>query len=176
MTMVPPKRVLIAIEGAQYLSAVSEGLIQNLAATDNFISLYQYSEKQFFANGRYNISGTPQTAVDGLTFFQFDSEVIDVWMFVEFAGSSGTTELDILSTTSSGGSFTSIFSTTPKIQSSAGNYAYIHVGSTVPNTTAPVLATSTFTAGTALRLDILQAQGGNPITTGLLVHYRPTSL
>lgn len=177
-TMVTPARKIAYVLGAQFRSAVSEELIQRLAATNNFISLYQHSEKQFFLNGAYNLAPLPFLGADGLAFFQFNAQIIDVWMFIEQSGSSGTTELDIKTATTSGGAFTSIFATTPKIANTAGDYSWTHVGGsagtglTVPVFTASAAAISV-TAGQALRCDLIQAQGGTPNGCGLLVHYQP---
>lgn len=173
-TEIPPVRRNIFVEGARFLSAVSEELIQRLGSSINFINNFQHSEKQFFINGNTSVIALPYSAIDGQTFFQYDAEIIDVWMFVQFAGSGGTTELDIKRATSSGGAFSSIFTTTPKIQSAAGNFAYIHVGSAIPNTTAPVLALTDVDAGDTLRCDIITSQTGPAVNgTGIVIHYKP---
>lgn len=189
-TLVTPTRTLVYTPGAQFRSAVSEDLIQRIAGLQNFISLYQHSEKQFFLNGPYDIVTPPLTALDGLTVFEFDATIIDVWMFNIVAGSAGTTELDIKMATTSGGAFSSIFSTTPKITSAAGNNAW--VGNPSVWTTGTAVQDATYTVPTgctrpvlsgggqtlnvdkhsALRLDILQAQTGGQ-NCGLLVHYIP---
>lgn len=175
-TLVTPARKLIYQLGTQFRSAVSEELIQRLAGISNFISLYQHSEKQFFINGSYSTATTPVLGVDGLAVFEFDAEIIDVWMFNTTAGSGGTTELDLKVATTSGGAFTSIFSTTPKITSAAGNNAWVgapggaYVAPT--GTTAPVISTVNVDAHSAIRLDLLQTQTGGQ-NCGLIVHYRP---
>lgn len=175
--IVPPKRNLIYIAGAQFLGAVSEELIQRQGGVSNFISLYQYTEKQFFANGRYGImSSYPQTGVDGLVFFEFNIEIINAWAFNLVPGTGGTTELDIKRATTPGGTFTSIFSTTPKFTSSAPAYSWADwQGKVTPpaGVTAPVVSTANLNAGDALRLDILTAMTGNPENTGILITYRP---
>ena len=171
-TQVPPARKLIFVDGAQFRGAVSEELIQRIGATTNFINLFQYDSKQFYANGPYGNATMPQLGVDGLVFFEFTSLIIDVWAFVITAG-SGTTELDVKYATGSGGGFTSIFSTTPKITAAAGNDAWTHLSSAPSGTTAPVLSTTTFAAGVALRMDILQAQTSGAQGTGIVVHYQP---
>lgn len=189
-TLVTPSRTLVYTPGAQFRSAVSEELIQRLAGLENFISLYQHSEKQFFLNGDYSRVAVPQTAADGLAVFEFDATIIDVWMFNIVAGSAGTTELDVKIATTSGGAFTSIFSTTPKITSAAGNNAWVGNPSvwtsgaavqdgtyTVPTgCTRPVLSgggqTLDVNKYSAIRLDLISAQT-NAQNCGLLIHYRP---
>ena len=175
-TIVSPARKLIYQLSAQFRSAVSEELIQRIGAVTNFISLYQHSEKQFFINGPYSIISPPQTALDGLALFEYNAEIIDVWAFNLVAGSSGTTEIDVKIATTSGGAFTSIFSTTPKITSAAGNNVWVGApgGSYAPpsGTTAPVLSTVNVNAYSAIRVDLLQAQTGGQ-NCGIVIHYRP---
>ena len=108
-----------------------------------------------------------------MAFFQYDAEIIDAWMFVQKSGSGGTTEIDIRHATTPGGGFSSIFSTTPKITSAAGDNIWIHVGSAVGGTTAPVISTTNVNAGDAISCDLLQAQTGTVAGAGLLIHYRP---
>jgi hypothetical protein len=111
MADVIPVRTTIQQEATDYKSPVSEDFATRLAQLLNFHAYYQYSEKQFFANGKYGILSTyPQTAVDGLIFMPFNAEIIKVVVFNMVAGTSGTTELDIKRATTSGGAFTSIFS------------------------------------------------------------------
>ena len=190
MAVVTPSRSLVYSQSATFRAAVSENLIQSIAGMQNFISLYQHSEKQFFLNGPYSIIAPPRTAMDGLAVFEFDATIIDVWMFNITAGSAGTTELDLKIATSSGGAFTSIFSVTPKITSAAGSNAWVGNPSIWTSGTAVADGSYTVPTGctqgvftgaartinvtkyTAIRLDILQAQTGGQ-NCGLLVHYYP---
>ena len=191
MAIVTGSRSLIYAPGAQFRSAVSENLIQRIGAMQNFIALYQHSEKQFFLNGPYSILTPPQTALDGLVIFEWDATIFDVWMFNIVNGIAGTTELDLKLATTSGGAFSSIFSTTPKITSAAGNNAWVGKPITYDSSgaatadgtyvtptgcTKPVLTgggqTLNVSKGSAMRLDILQAQTGGQ-NCGVLVHYYP---
>lgn len=176
-TLVTPERKLIYTEGAQFRSAVSEELIQRQGAVTNFISLYQYQEKQFFANGLYGIMPSyPQTAVDGLVFLEFNIEIVNVWAWNIKTGTGGTTELDIKYATTPGGAWTSILSTTPKFTSSAPNDSWVdwQAKATLPaGSTRPVVSTVNLNAGTALRMDLISAMTGDPENTGILITYRP---
>jgi len=173
-TPIPPVRSIIYIEGARFRSAVSEELIQRLGSMNNFIATYQYDTKDFFLNGGYSTVAVPQLGVDGLYAFPFNVEIFNVFMFNNTAGTSGTTELDVKYTTAPGGSWTSIFSTTPKIASAAGDYAYIGVGQTLTGATAPVLTSNPLNidANWAIRIDLLQSQPAAR-NCGLLVYFRP---
>lgn len=193
MADVTPARLNVPLPGTQFRAAVSEFIAQAMAGSVNFINYFQHSEKQFFLNGDYSVVATPQTGVDGLAVFEFDAQIIDVWMFNLVAGSAGTTELDIKLATASGGSFSSIFTTTPKIAFNAGNNAW--VGAVNPSiigplynpspaysppahTTQPVLdgsITNAIPAWSAIRCDLISTQT-NPENCGILVHYRPITL
>ena len=166
---------MIQVEETDYKSAASEAFVKKLGKSVNFINTNQYDTKDFFLNGRYNIATMPQTAVDGLYIFPYDVEIFNAYAFNIVAGSSGTTELDIKRLTASGGTGTSIFSTTPKIAYTAGDNAYVGVGETGTGLTAPILSSSPFniSAGDAIYCDIIQAQGGNPENCGILVYFRP---
>jgi len=175
-TPVTPIRNTIYYEGSQFRNAVSEDLIQRLGSSINFINAYQYTEKQFFLNGPYsNLPSYPQTFSDGLVFFQYDAEIIDVWAFSITPGSSGTTEIDVLRATTSGGSFTSIFSTTPKFTSASASGVWTDSAGITPvqtGVTRPVLATVNVNQGDALRVDLVSAMQG-AYNTGIVIHYRP---
>ena len=156
MSDLPEQRVFIQTESARFRSAVSESLLQTVGKMANFLGKRNHQEKQFFINGPYGIATVPATALDGLTFFQFDAEIIDVWAFNLVPGSSGTTEIDI-KIADPGGSFTSIFSTTPKFTSASASNSWVDALGIVPpgsGVTAPVLSVTNVDAGQALRLDL----------------------
>ena len=174
MTALAPARTVIQEEETKYRAAVSEATMTRMGQMSNFIGERMHSEKQFFLNGRYNVVATPNLGVDGLAVFEFNAEIIGVWMYNMNKGSSGTTELDIKWTNQSGGAFASIFSTTPKITANAPDYSYVGLGQSGTGLTAAVLSKTTFNAGDALRLDLLSAQSGaNVASCGLIIHYRP---
>ncbi|TXH09419.1 MAG: hypothetical protein E6R04_08265 [Spirochaetes bacterium] len=168
------KRYIDELE-IKYRAAVSESTFTKIGAMINFLGRKTHEKKDFFLNGRYGVASTPALGVDGLCVFQFDAEIFAVYMFNHVAGSSGTTELDVKKQTTSGGAYSTIFSTTPKITSAAGNYARVGTGEVVAGCTAPVLTSTPLnvSAGEALRLDLISAQGGTPENCGIIVHFRP---
>ncbi len=175
-TLVTALRKLLYVEGLMFRGAVSEEAVQRIASSCNFINLYQHGAKQFFLNGRYGAMVAPYQGADGQEFFEYDAEIINVHMYNMYPGSGGTTELDILYEETPGDGFTnSIFSTTPKIDASAGD-ARISIGATFPGCVAPVLAQTKFPAQTALRLKIVTKQTGAPRNCGIVIHYRPTTI
>jgi hypothetical protein len=170
----PESRQLIQTEETRYRSSVSEWFLQKLAATHNFISKRQHDKRDLFANGRYNImSSYPQLGVDGLIIFEYDVEIINLYIWNGIAGSSGTTEIDIKWKPQSSGAYQTMFSTTPKITSTAANYSICGVGDTITGFTAPVLLKTEFDAKDVLRMDILGCMSGNVEGCGIIIHYRP---
>jgi hypothetical protein len=166
----------IQVEETDFRSAVSESVLQKVGGSVNFINDRQYDTKGFFLNGKYGTATVPMTAIDGLYVFPFDAEIFNVYMFNIVAGSGGTTELDIKRLTDSGGSPTSIFSTTPKIASTAGARAYVGVGESGAGLTAPVLsggAPFDVNAGDAVYVDLIQKQTGDPENCGVILYLMP---
>lgn len=138
MPIVPPARNNLFVEEVDYKSAVSEALMTRFAGQTNFLNQRHYYQKQFFLNGFYE-GAVGYAAVDGMEIFPFNAEIFDVGVFSIEKGISGTTELDIKIRTSSGGAATSIFSTTPKILSTAPDSTFFRIGETNVSWVAPVL-------------------------------------
>lgn len=107
---------------------------------------------EFDLIGFYSSFGSIQTAVlyDRLNF---DITILAARLICWTAGSSGTTEVDVLYKRGSG-AWTSIFSTRPSLASSAGDAAI---------STNQVLAVTSLLAGDLMRVDIksVQVQGQN---------------
>jgi len=190
MSIIAPQRRLVHQEAVQFRAGVSEDVGTRLGANLNLHALRQYDVKEFRLNGQYTLVTGPQTDVDGFYIFPFDCEIIQVGYYHGVAGSGGTTELDIKIASTSGGPFSSIFSTTPKIQASAGNDVFALAYAITENTLGQVWAAASqpsgvtgavlsggapflVNAGQAIRLDILSKQTGNPQQTGILIYFRP---
>lgn len=174
MVDLPDERALIQTEEAQFKFAVSESMFQKTGKSLNFMLNRTHQEKGWYINGNYSFVSLPFNSVDGFTFFKFDALIVDAFMFVQFAGGGGTTELDIKRATTPGGAFTSIFSTTPKITAAAGNNAWTYVGGVLAGATAPVISTTMVNANDALRCDIITTQTGSTVNgCGLVLIYRP---
>lgn len=171
MAIVAPLKKFIQEAEVKYRAAVSESTWRKITGSINFINSYHHETKQFFLNGSYWI-GTGDTFADGINVFEYDAEIINVWTFNVTNGTSGTTELDLKVKPKTGGSFTSIFSTTPKITTASAGFVHFGVGDTVTGCTAPVLSTVNVNAGDAVRIDIIQAMT-DAQNCGLLIHYRP---
>lgn len=136
-----------------------ESRIGNLElAVANFVPI------EFHFNGLYWKYVTPQTAVmyDRLTFtINILAARLTIWK----AGTSGTTEVDVLYKTGAG-AFTSIFTTKPSVGFAAGDLA---VSTNAVLTSTPI----TITAGSFLRVDLTSAQSGGDSAT-LQLEYEVT--
>lgn len=164
----------IQLEETQFRYGVSESMAQKMGQSINFINRRQYDEKTWVINGAPSLIVTPAFRFDGYTMVEFDADIVDVFAYVQVAGTSGTVEFDIKKASSPGGAWTSIFSTTPKISYSSGDDAWVYVGSTLSGSTAPILSVTNMNAHDVLRLDILQTQGGISFNgCGVTVFYRP---
>lgn len=171
------ERHQIQTEETRFPFAIAESAQQKIGKAINFINTKQYDTKDFFANGVYNSTGANETAFDGLYVFPYNVTIFYVAMFNVIAGSGGTTEIDIKVTPSSGTTFTTIFSTRPKISTTADHtdVAYIYTGGSGTGLTAPVLTGTTFNvnAGSAIRADFISKQTGSPQNCGILVYFYP---
>lgn len=134
-----------------------------------------YITAEFKLNGNYaRLAGTNN--LDGLCFFTYDADIINLWAYIKTPGSSGTTELDVKKCNAPGGSFTSLFTTTPKFASTAGTDAYVDTLGTVSagtGVTRPVFQTSLVVAGGALRFDLITSMAGTPADCGVIIQFRP---
>jgi hypothetical protein len=172
------EKSLIQQEETRFQFAISESLMQKVGKVTNFIVNRNHQEKQWFVNGSYDLISVPLNGIDGFTFFKFDAEIVDVWLYVQSqtGASSGYTEVDVQYASTPGGSWTTIFSTKPRINYNAGNDIWIHVGSAVSNTTAPVVSVTNMDENYALRVCLTGVPVGLPVSGcgfGVIVAYRP---
>jgi hypothetical protein len=122
--IVNPNREILYIGDVAYKRANSEAIMSRFAATNNFISKYQVDYVSFFLNGSYSVT-SGSFGFDGAYTAFTKSQIVGIQMWNAEAGSSGTTELDIRKLNTAGVDQGSIFSTTPKINSSASNAARV---------------------------------------------------
>lgn len=176
-TLVPDlKRFIVGLE-VKAASSVSEATWRKIGGMINFLGHRSHQEKAFYINGNYGmLQGLyPINAIDGMAFFEFDAEIFNVWVYNVVAGTSGTTELDLKLKPKLSGSFTSIFSTTPKITSAAASNVFFEIGDSMTGVTAPVLSGGTpksVNQGDAIRLDLISAMVGAE-HCGVVIHFRP---
>lgn len=176
MTDIAPERKIIQQEETRAQAATSESVFQRVGAGINFINTRQFDQKDFILNGPYNIIPSPQLGVDGPITYPWNFEIVDVLVYVgDVVGSGGITEFDIKWKPEIGGTFQSIFSTTPKIAPAAAPFDFTRIGKVATGLTAPVLSKSTFAPYDTLRLDIVQAMTGTVNSSFVKVFMRPVN-
>lgn len=174
---------MIQVEETKYKSAVSEFTWQKIGGAINFINSYQVMKLQFgivkadtnSGAATYGIITTPYTNFGFYETFPYNATVVGAELYHGTAGSSGTTELDIKWAAAGSSSFATIFSTTPKVTSSAASEVFWDTfgNATAPTgCTVPVFSKTTFSAGDKLRCDILQKMGGSPNGFILDIYFR----
>lgn len=178
MAEITPARRNIQVEDVQFRSTVSEAVGTKLGEGINFINTKQYLTHQFNFNGRYAL-GVGVVGADGIFPCLFDIEIIGITVFNRVAGTSGTTEVDIDWLDGTNSNQGSIFSTTPKIDSTASNLSYLiydELNSTnveLPTgATAPVFTKTDLDAGDALLIEIVSAMS-DAEDLSVHVHFRP---
>jgi len=166
---------MIQQESTAPQAAVSEDTMTKIGANNNFINLYQLPIYDFKANGAYNTLTLPALGFDGLMSFPFAWEIAALAIANGgLNGVSGTTELDLKwRAYNNTGSYTSIFSTTPKFTPSSTAYDLCFNGDSKTGFTAPVLSKTTFAAKDKVRLDILQTVTGEADFAGIKIFWRP---
>jgi hypothetical protein len=104
----------------------------------------------------WNVTGPYFVAVPlvncGMIRLNFNLSVLAGRLLIKTAGSSGSTEIDILYKRGAS-AFATIFSTKPSVTSASGDYAI---------STNGILTVTSLLAGDILRMDITTTQGGTP--------------
>lgn len=185
MSDVPRLRRNVQIEEVAYKAAVSESTWNKIGGAINFLNdrqtqTYDFGMARVLANsGSPTYAGIVTPFVDFGTSetFPFNAEIVAITCYHGAAGSSGTTELDLLwQPVNSAAAFASIFSTTPKVTSAAAAERYFDSlgnNTTPTGCTAPVLSKTTFAAGDKLHCNVVSAMGGTPNGFLLRVFFRP---
>lgn len=163
MANVPDVKQYVQIEATETRESIGEYLLQGIGGSTNFLLTRNIYEREFNLNGAYSyFSG--KEGVDGLWVVPFDCNIFNVYLSQDYSGSTSITEVDIKIATAPFGSWNSIFTTTPKVDTTAANFGWIGIGETVAGFTAPVLvgapANYFIAQGSALRLDVISAMPG----------------
>lgn len=161
-----------------FKASISSAVGTKIAGSINFLNTKHYQTHQFNFNGAYSL-GVGFVGADGIFPILFDMEIVGLTMFNRLSGTTGTTEIDIEWLNGSNSNQGSIFSTTPKIDSTSSDYSYLirdELNSTnveLPTgATAPVFSKTSFSAGQALFCEIVSAMSGAQ-DCALLLHFRP---
>jgi hypothetical protein len=177
MAEITPSRKVIEQEDTAYRRSVSEAILTKFGAQSNFINTYQNDIKEWKLNGSYSVA-TGLTFFDGVASFFWNSEIVGIFFYNGQSGSSGTTEFDIIWKNKAGADQGSIFSTTPKINSTSANetIGYKNLITTTETSptgvTLPVFSKTEFLEGESLYLK-LNSSMVSANNCGLTIFYRP---
>ena len=174
----------VKVAEVAYGAGVTESTWNKSGGAINVINDRQTMRDEFGIYRIASTSGSPtyasigaQTNFGGPFTFPYAAEIIAITCYHGAAGSGGTSELDLKwQPVNSSAAFASIFSTTPKVTSSAAAEVYFDSlgnNTTPTGCTAPVLSKSTFAAGDKIRCDVISAMTGTPNGFMIYVFYRP---
>lgn len=164
------------------LKVKASGIVDGttLTTNTNVISVRNGDrEHAWELNGIYSGLTFPLTNIDSMFLVPYNIEITSVWIYITTKGSSGTTEFDLKAATGPGGAFTSILTTTGKFASTLGTTDpyWTDSGAIIgpaAGVTKPVLLTTTFSAGAAIRFDLIQTMGGSPLDARIKIFYKQT--
>ena len=113
-------REILKVGNVSHKTANSEAIMALFAGVSNFIAKYQTDYVSFFLNGSYSVA-TGIIGFDGAYTAFFRSEIVGVNIWNAISGVSGETEFDINWLDVNGVDQGSIFSVTPKIDSTSSD-------------------------------------------------------
>ena len=173
MADISPERKMIQQEETAPQAAVTESVMSRVGAGINFINTRHYYVKEYCVNGKYNII-LPNLSIDGTFTYPWPFEIIDIHVRLgQATGISGLSEIDLKWKPETSGTFASIFSTTPKWNSSAPADSSVRLGVTRTGWTTPVLSKTQFDAWDLIKLDLLQGLNGNVNSFFVTIFTRP---
>jgi hypothetical protein len=175
---VTSSREILKIGDIAYKRANSEAVMSRFAATNNFISKLQTDIKEFKMNGSYSVA-TGITYFDGIASFFYNSEIVGVTFWNGQSGTSGTTEFDLRWQNATGTDQGSIFSVTPKINSTSSDETFaqrnLETGNDNGKTTGvtlPTFSKTQFLEGEAVYA-VLNSSMVSAQNCGITIFYRP---
>ncbi len=176
---IAPARAILRQGDANFNRAATEALFSKMGAQNNFVNAYQVDQMRWPLNGLYSVA-TGITLFDGLSYFFYNSEITGVYFWNGKAGTSGTTDFDVIWQNTSGVTQGSIFSVTPKISSAAANVSsgFRNLVTTndfsMTGVTLPTLSKTTFLEGERIYLKLNSAMV-SANNCGLAIFWRPTN-
>jgi len=173
MSDIAAERKMIQEGETKPQAAVTESVMFRVGGSINFINTKHYYIKEYCINGRYN-KIVPNLSVDGFFTYPWHFEILDIVLKLgDLVGSGGLSEIDLKWKPEVGGSWQSIFSTTPKWDDTAPADSPVRLGVTRTGFTTPVLAKTQFDPYDQIKLDILQGIGGVANSFFLTAFTRP---
>lgn len=172
---IPKLRRNVKEEEIRYRASISESTFYKLGGSVNFINDRQYYQFYFGMMGPYSFLSTPFNGVGTIEVFDYDAEIVQIWI-ASAASGSGTTQIDIKKASLNSSSYSTIFSTKPSVSSSAPSDAVFDMDSnaTLPSgCVRPVLITPNFLAGDKLRMDVDSVMGSGARDLQIQIFWRP---
>lgn len=159
-------------------TGVNQSTWRKIGGAINFILNRTHEVKRFTINGAFGQlppSQYPFTFVDGVHVFEYDAEIFNIWTYNKSTGGTGTTELDLKKAPAGSPTFTSILTTTAKIQPTAAAGIRFKLGDVATGIVAPVMTANPLlvNAGDAIRMDLITAISGVNGGAGMIIHFRP---
>lgn len=156
---------------------VSEGVLKDFGAQNNFINKYQTDIKEWKLNGSYSVA-TGITFFDGIASFFYNSEIVGINFYNGQSGASGITTFDLIWKNAAGVTQGSIFSVAPSIDFTAASetvgYSNLTTGTTVSPTgvVLPTFLKTSFLEGESLYLELASSMVSAQ-NCGLTIFYKP---
>lgn len=176
MADIVAERKMIQQEETKPQAAVTESVMSRVGAGINFINTKHYYIKEYCVNGKYNII-LPNLSIDGFFTYPWAFEISDLILKLGSAtGDGGLSEIDLKWKPEVGGTWQSIFATTPKWDVNAPADSSVRLGVSRTGFTTPVLAKTQFDPYDQIKLDILQGMTGEVNSFFLTVFTRPKNL
>jgi hypothetical protein len=156
----------------------SEGTMQRIGKSTNFLLEQPMHNLIWSMNGQYSIGGAIQNFVDGPRMLSKNYYIHAIAMWAYTPGSSGDLIIDVVRRPPSGPA-TSIFSVQPKVNFSSG--AYGRLAKRFPDnttlvatagTTLPTLSVTNLDAGDFIEMNLLGVQASG-FDGGLQIELRP---
>lgn len=173
MTAVPNSDQLGQLQESQTRNPVSEALIQGMQGVRNFFLSFNHVEIRFNMNGPYKSFGG-KIGVDGVFRFPYNATIVAIEIVNAGVGTSGQTEIDFKKASNPQGVWSTIFTTTGKITSSALAFAFANLNTNSAGTVKPVMITTPFNvnAGDYFRMDVPTTMDGNPTNLSVSIIYK----
>lgn len=181
MSDISPLKQNLQEEDLRSGAAASESTMDKVGSSVNFWNDRYEGVRYWVLNGGYSIIPVPDDGVDGFIFCPYDMEIFGFSMGALKAGTSGSSEIDIVKDPVGGGSAVSIFTQRPIIPYTSGDRSFVQIES-VPSysivrasagVTAPTLVSTQLSKGDVLSMNWVSKQvGGEGLTVGLFTRPR----
>lgn len=169
MTQVAGQRSFIEQEEIQAESAVSEGVGKKIAESVNFWNQFFTGPRIFAANGIYDNGIQSESFVDGVASCESDCTIYAFSFYNFNAGTSGSTQIDLIVHPANGDPSYSIFSTKPSIPSTANHTPFAAIVQSLDQDNVfEILRQSTGTTAGVVDPALINLNAGDIITMSFL--------